>query len=365
MDELINVQRKRKAFIIEEFTRFGGGQTVFGEVYSVLREIFTDVKVVTDKVHTYIPKQIPSNDIITTKLSNTNWDSPLKLLPKIYFLKRELRALPGDEFSFNNHPNVFIYNATVNFGHELFGFLNQNQKESNKLKILAIRKAGIFRTYVGAYFLTNGSYTERILKDTFSKLGISNIKIEKIDLPTFQPENLELRKKEDIVLTFGRISKDKNLEMILDLCSQMPRIRFIISGRAVKMDQPYLQYLIDNRPKNLTILANPDKLKKDQLFRKARVYLHTKKFENYGISVAEAVSYGCFPIVPSEGGAYDDILMGGRIGRGYSNISEIKELIYEGINSSVEELHNILQTRGRFSPVEFKLKLRNIIEDKI
>ncbi len=353
-----------ESFILEEFTRFGGGQTVFEEVYSVMEKTFGRLKVVTDRNHPYLPNYIDNRNIIPTQFSDPEWGSPLKMLPKIYLLKNYLKKIPENSFSFNNHPNVFIYNATINFGHELFGFMGQVPKGLDKLKLKALKATGVFTVYNGAYYLTNGAYTKRILKEFFSQLGISNLTIELIDLPIHLPENLSFDKEENTVLTFGRISKDKKLEVVIELAHRMSETKFIISGRSVKSDSGYLEYLRKNSPSNLIIIPNPDNAEKDRLFRKAKLYLHTKDYENYGISVAEAVSYGCFPIVPKKSGAYEDILLNGKIGMGYLYKSELTELVEAGLGVSREQLQNIAGTRERFSRDLFKNKFQSIIENR-
>ena len=350
--------KNSNAYILEEFTRFGGGQVVFERIHSTLEKIYRNVKVVTDKEHPLIPGGISQADIIETNLFNPPWGKPIRMIPKIIKLKNELKIIPPNAFSFNNHPNVFIFNATINFGHELFGFMDNNENFSNNLKLSLIKKLGIFKEYEGSYFLTHGDFTSRQLKNTFSKLGISNVRIEKLDLPVDIPKNVSLKAKENIVLTFGRISRDKNLEKVITIARNLSNIKFIISGRVLDNDLDYANELIKKKPLNVHIIINPDRESKDLLFRKSKVYLHTKKNENYGISVAEAISYGCYPIVPQDSGSFEDILMNGYVGSGYKTNEEAQNLISTALDENNGELEYIYNTRERFKPETFETNLR-------
>ena len=345
---------KDTCYLLEEFTRFGGGQTVFEAVHSVMKGIFGEVRVVTDKDHPNLPTYVDKSSLIETRLLNPAWDRPLKMLPKIYQLRRELKAIPTDKFTFNNHPNVFLYNATINFGHELFGFMGDETSKLGDLKLSLLKKAKLFNVYDGAYFLTHGDFTARLLMKTFSMLGVSNVKFEKIDLPVEMPEKISLEDKKNIVLTFGRISRDKMLQRVLEVAKLMPETRFIISGRTQDSELEYANYLVSNKPANVSLILNPDPETKDRLFRSAKVYLHTKVNENYGISVAEAISYGCYPVVPILGGAYEDVLQNGKIGKAYSDTEEAVCLIKEGMEATKSEHDFIFGMRHRFSIENFR-----------
>ena len=217
----------------------------------------------------------------------------------------------------------------------------------------------------GAYFLTHGEFTSRLLKDTFFKLGVSNVTIEKIDLPVDMPEKISVEDKEKIVLTFGRISRDKMLHRVLEVAKLMPETRFIISGRTQDSELEYANYLISNKPANVSLILNPDAETKDRLYRFAKVYFHTKVNENYGISVAEAISYGCYPVVPYKSGAYEDVLKHGSMGEGYDGVEEASFKIGEALGNWNVDNGWLRETKARFSLQSFKDKLSEIIMDML
>lgn len=350
---------RKIGYLIEEFTRFGGGQVVFENVHSTMTNLFETVRVVTDKEHSLLPGGIKAENLVETSLLKPSWESPLKMLPKVFQLKKELKNLPQDVFVFNNHPNVFIYNATINFGHELFGFMGEEDSKFQRIVLSLIKNSRLYEEYRGSYFLTNGEFTSRHLKSTFAKLGVAGVKVQKLDLPVNLPQKIQYSDKTDTVLTFGRISRDKMLHRVIEIAKFAPGFKFIISGRALEKEMGYVRELMSVMPENVSIVLNPDMKTKDHLFRSSKVYLHTKMSENYGISVAEAISYGCYPIVPLRSGAYEDILENGKLGKGYLNNEEAAVYVQEAMNTSVGELNFIFSTRNRFSKDYF---VKNLVE---
>lgn len=112
--------------------------------------------------------------------------------------------------------------------------------------------------------------------------------------------------RENLVITIGRISKEKNLMTIPYIASKThKRIKFLIVGL---LDSEYvlnsvnrlIQKLgLSERVKILTNITN-EELKK--LLLLSKVYLHTKIGEHFGISIVEAMASGCIPVVHDSGG---------------------------------------------------------------
>jgi len=94
---------------------------------------------------------------------------------------------------------------------------------------------------------------------------------------------------------------------------------------------PYTYKLMKNLRdiKNLQIIKNPDRATYEQVLKESSIILSTQKNEAFGISLVEAMSAGCIPIVPREGGPWIDILskIEGESGYGYSTINEAAEII--------------------------------------
>ena len=320
---------------------------------------------ITDSVHRYLPSYIPDDALIETSLLELKWDNPTLLLPKIIRLKKELEKIVPSGITINNHPNVFIYNADVNFMHEFFGFMAHRPSPLDNVKLRLIKATGIFNVYRGGYFLVQGRFSKRQMLETFASLGIQNTKIDIVDLPVLLPETVDLGLKSDKVLTFGRISQDKQLEKVFKLAASFPEIDFFVAGRVNPEDSNYLKQLLKIAPVNLKLIPNPSNEQKDSLFRMCKVYFHTKENENYGISVAEAISYGCFPVVPLKGGAYEDVLKDGEYGSGYANNEEAAQKISQALLARKSDLEHIFVSRGRFSKERFRDSFFSKLEERI
>ena len=52
---------------------------------------------------------------------------------------------------------------------------------------------------------------------------------------------------------------------------------------------------------NVTLFPNLARPQMDELLAKARVFLHYKRNEGFGISTVEGIAKGCIPVVPDAG----------------------------------------------------------------
>jgi len=120
---------------------------------------------------------------------------------------------------------------------------------------------------------------------------------------TLQPENSDPWLKRKKVLTVARIDSErtyliKGIDTFVETARLLPDITFVIAG----FDKKHLRHLASGFPDNVTIL---DGLPHDDLpdwYRQTRIYCQLSRSESFGIALAEAMLYGCIPIVTREGG---------------------------------------------------------------
>ena len=112
--------------------------------------------------------------------------------------------------------------------------------------------------------------------------------------------------KKDQVITVSRISMEKNLENIPKIAKLVDNgIKFFIVGgfesyTALSLIRETIKKLnVGNRVK---ILINISREKLRELLLESKVYLHTRKNEPFGITIVEAMSAGCIPVVHNSGG---------------------------------------------------------------
>ena len=109
--------------------------------------------------------------------------------------------------------------------------------------------------------------------------------------------------KEKLVLTVGIIENQrsfflKGIDVFIEVARNKPDFQFIIIG----LDRLELAGLLTNLPVNITISG---RLAHDELpayYAKAMFYCQFSRSESFGVAIAEAMLYGCIPIVTNEGG---------------------------------------------------------------
>ena len=109
--------------------------------------------------------------------------------------------------------------------------------------------------------------------------------------------------KTDTVLTVGLINNErtfflKGIDTFIEIARILPGIKFEIVG----INKLGLAHKLGNLPVNVTLYdkVKPEKLK--DFYRKAKIYCQFSRSESFGVSIAEAMIFGAFPIVTGEGG---------------------------------------------------------------
>jgi glycosyltransferase involved in cell wall biosynthesis len=115
--------------------------------------------------------------------------------------------------------------------------------------------------------------------------------------------------REPLVVTVARFGQGKGVELVPEIASLTDNnIRFLIIGllhdlnvfQAVKRRISELK--LEGR---VTLITDASCEKIKESLSKAKVYLHTTKMEHFGISIVEAMSMGCLPVVHNSGGALE------------------------------------------------------------
>ena len=107
--------------------------------------------------------------------------------------------------------------------------------------------------------------------------------------------------KRDLVVTVGRIAREKRMELFLEIARRVPNIEFAIIGSVVSEGTSYYDSLKAVAPTNVSFVVAPLR-KVSELLGSARVYLHCALNEHFGITIVEAMAAGCVPVVHDSGG---------------------------------------------------------------
>jgi glycosyltransferase involved in cell wall biosynthesis len=120
---------------------------------------------------------------------------------------------------------------------------------------------------------------------------------------TTEPSNTCEMQKTDTILTVGLIDNErtfylKGIDTFIEIARKLPGFRFQIVG----INQKALTYKLGNIPINLCLFGRVTPEELGSFYQKARIYCQLSRSESFGVSIAEAMTYGVFPIVTNEGG---------------------------------------------------------------
>ena len=353
-----------KLALLEEFTRLGGGQIVASKISEIFSDKGEFIDLFTDYSHPFLIGNY--NRIFEQNLKFNENDNYLKILKNSLMLKRNLKKINGYDFIINNHPTVFIYKGDLNMMHTLSILefaINEEGKVLKKYLTKLIKISGLYKTYNQAHFWSPGKYNMRISKDIFSILGINSTKFHVIPLSVKFPNFIDFSiKKKNQVLVFGRINREKNLETVIAMAKQC-KLNFIIAGALNPGNESYYEMIDSIKPENVKIIVNPDNILKDKLFRESGIFLHVRRRENFPISLLEAISYGCIPVVPKYGGTWEDIVLKGQYGIGYKSVQEGIDSLNEAFNMSNSNIQEIYESRERFSEDNFSQRFSSLVNE--
>ncbi len=181
-----------------------------------------------------------------------------------------------------------------------------------------------------------------LIADTYK---IDENKIKKItpgvDRKIFIP-NLSVE-KENIILSIGRIQEQKGQLQTIEFLNNFKKIQndfkcYFIGGPSGKHGNEYLHELKQtikdfNLDKHVEFLGDLPQTEIIELFKKAKLLIHTSKFETFGLVAIEANTMGV-PVLTTNNGSLMEIIENNK--NGY--LSE--NLIDSNVNNFVNNLFN-------------------------
>jgi alpha-1,2-mannosyltransferase len=172
-------------------------------------------------------------------------------------------------------------------------------------------------------------------------------------------------KRENNVITVGRICVGKNLTIIPHIAKLTRKgISFTIAGLLESQDVIISLNKLSkelNVADRIRILTN---VKRDQLkniLMSSKVYLHPKVNEHFGISIVEAMSLGCTPIVHDSGGPKEFVPQSQRYNTPEEAAKEVERAID---NWSPTQARKLSKDADKFSEQNFSNKFMNIFSSR-
>jgi len=199
--------------------------------------------------------------------------------------------------------------------------------------------------------------------ELITNCNINPSKIEMIYHGFEEVGQVNFSKKTDIIITVAFINKSsfyrKGIDRFLKLAENLPYIKFHLIG---KMD---FYPINDSTPENLVIHGFLEKGKLESILESAKIYIQFSRHEGFGCSVAEAMQFGCIPVVSNSFSLPEVVGDCGLIITDFSNYHEIAAQIRKLLENykldmsikCIERINNKFNYRQR------KTKLINIIEN--
>ena len=263
--------------------------------------------------------------------------------------------LPG--FDYLYYPERYLYNTMLRI-------------YSRPLELATKTLISLFKSirYKPA-ILTNSRFSASIIE------RFLNVKA----IVLYPPVNIEKyltlskhRDRENIVVTISRIEPMKNLDIIVDIAKEVKEAKFVILGSMQSIS--YYAHLMRrirmlNLEDKIKVLVNASEELKMKILKKAKIYLHSTKYEHFGIAVVEAMAAGLIPVVHRSGGPWTDIVEFGKYGFSFSNLEEVRYIICSLTHLGEGELHAIrekaVERAKTFSYSAFLKRLDVIVSNLI
>jgi glycosyltransferase involved in cell wall biosynthesis len=344
---------------------FGGGELVGVSIANTLALhdydviLFTYNKVNKQEIMKFFGKSLDSSISIITKPSNVKTKGVLDFYQTIflsYVFKSKCdlwidvyscRVFPWTQISYIHFPflNHFFYRRH-------FPYI----KDHHILPICGLPYVLFEKNFPKCdkkLLLANSYYTaEEIRKFSGRKAFVLYPPVPSIFFNSL--ETLNKARRKDLVITVSRFGPDKELEKIPYIASLTDKhIKYVVMGRMHHKETFFsLQKIIKKLDLEKRVILLPDisMLKMKQILRNAKIYLHPKVGEHFGISIAVAMASGCIPIVHDSGGPREFVPQNLR----YRNIDEAAAKISKNINDwSFDESMKIAKIAEKFKEEEF------------
>lgn len=179
----------------------------------------------------------------------------------------------------------------------------------------------------------------------------------------FKVNDIHTSSRSNVVVTVSRFAQEKRLGMVPKIAKLTSNNTFfIIAGSCRTLDallsiQEYIRELgVETKVK---LMPNISRTKLRDILLRSKVYLHTGDNEPFGVSIIEAMSSGCIPIVPDSGGPKEFVPKQLR----YKSVEEAASLIESSIfNWSSKKAEEFIQISDRFTEEKFCKKFIELIK---
>lgn len=165
--------------------------------------------------------------------------------------------------------------------------------------------------------------------------------------------------KRDLVVTVARAIPAKRLELFWEIARIRPEYEFVMLLTRDPYSSQYTNDLIRQTPHNGTIVFDPKKDLYHGILAQAKVYLHFMKNEHFGITVVEAMSASCVPIVHDSGGPGE--IVNDLSGYRWERVEDIPDMVDRAMKMAPSEASRL--RAQDFSYERFQIGLSSLFSE--
>jgi alpha-1,2-mannosyltransferase len=282
------------------------------------------------KVQVFLPLRIPFFGIYQTFL-----DSKL------------IKQAKNEDIIINLTTNILAANKN-----QKTIFLYKNFSLANNKNVTSKYNHGFWKLYYQPYKIILNKLKNKLENENIKIFGSSKFVVEKmikilncsvkVLYPPVETESFknDYDNKSGII-SVSRFAREKNLEFMISIMTEINEDLEII-GSAISKNNNYIKSLKKLiKSNNVKLLINIPREELISHVKKSKIYFHTSN-ETFGISIVEAMSAGCIPIVPNSGGHKETV--------------PFDELRYEINNYDEASLKLKLACEGKFDHYLPKIK---------
>jgi len=252
----------------------------------------------------------------------------------------------------------------------------------NSYYIVSFPHTGINKDFLKSYkFIHNSHYTKKWAENWW---GVHE---NEVLYPLGGINVNNYFKKEKIILSVGRFFIDGHNKNQLEIAKVFSKIvknnkllsdwKLVLIGGVNLKNEKSKDYIkrIEKELKgvNYELIYNADFSTLNEYYKKAYIYVHAtglnrneikepEKFEHFGISVVEAISKGCYPIVLNKGGL-KEITSYFKVGRTFRNEKELYDTLIEVMREYPKSLFQVEYIDELLNKYNFESKVRKIFKE--
>ncbi len=290
----------------------------------------------------------------------------LKKFKKLNLKNYDLYIIAGDwaiSGAKNNKPNLWYVHSPIRELWDLYQYTKEEIVPWYGKPFFSLWVK--YNRYLTKRYL---KYINKIVcnsKNTKKRIKKYLNKEAKVINPPIETNKFYYKKNGDYWLSVNRLTQHKRIDIQTKTFKNLPKEKLIIVGSYEKSKhfKQYLNYIKNQKPKNIKILSWVDFDKLVKLYSCCKGFLTTSKDEDFGMNVVEAMSAGKPVIAPNEGG-YKKTIINGITGELINNITpqKLAEAIKKVGEKPEKYKENCLKRAQTFSVENFIKKIKREIK---